>query len=67
MSERYTAPCPHFRQCGGCQLQNRPYPQQLRRKQKQLEELLGEFAPVRPILRSLARQVPKKTPPAGFF
>ena len=50
MSERYTAPCPHFRQCGGCQLQNLPYPQQLRRKQKQLEELLGEFAPVRPIL-----------------
>ena len=50
MSERYPAPCPHFRQCGGCQLQNLPYPQQLRRKQKQLEELLGEFAPVKPIL-----------------
>ena len=50
MSESYTAPCPHFRKCGGCQLQNLPYPQQLRRKQKQVEELLGEFAPVRPIL-----------------
>ena len=50
MSETYTAPCPHFRKCGGCQLQNLPYPQQLRRKQKQAEELLGEFAPVLPIL-----------------
>ena len=50
MSETYTAPCPHFRKCGGCQLQNLPYPQQLRRKQKQVEELLGEFAPVLPIL-----------------
>ena len=49
MSERYTPPCPYYRQCGGCQLQKLPYPEQLRRKQRRVEELLGGFAPVSPI------------------
>ncbi|MCR5088804.1 MAG: 23S rRNA (uracil(1939)-C(5))-methyltransferase RlmD [Oscillospiraceae bacterium] len=50
MSEKYTAPCPYFRKCGGCQMQTLPYEQQLRRKQRQAEELLGDFGPVSPIL-----------------
>ena len=50
MSDRYTPPCPYSRQCGGCQLQKYPYSEQLRRKQRRVEELLGGFAPVSPIL-----------------
>ncbi len=49
MSENYTPPCPHYRQCGGCQLQELPYPEQLKRKQRRAEDLLGGFAPVSPI------------------
>ena len=49
MSGSYTPPCPYYRQCGGCQLQKLPYPEQLRRKQRRVEELLGGFAPVSPI------------------
>ena len=50
MPETNPAPCPHYRQCGGCQLQRLPYPAQLRRKQSRVEELLGGFGPVSPIL-----------------
>ena len=32
-------PCPHYRKCGGCQLQNMTYPQQLIWKQRQVERL----------------------------
>lgn len=42
--------CPQARQCGGCQLQGLPYPEQLKRKQRRAEELLGHFAPVLPII-----------------
>ncbi|MDO4973567.1 MAG: 23S rRNA (uracil(1939)-C(5))-methyltransferase RlmD [Eubacteriales bacterium] len=50
MSEAYTPPCPHYRQCGGCQLQKLPYPEQLRYKQRRVEQLLGSFGPISPIL-----------------
>ena len=50
MSETYTPPCPHWRKCGGCQLQRLPYDKQLRHKQRRVEELLGRFGPVQPIL-----------------
>ena len=43
-------PCPHYRKCGGCQLQNMTYPQQLIWKQRQVERLLGQYAPVQQIL-----------------
>ena len=49
MSESYAPPCPYYRKCGGCQLQKLPYPEQLRRKQRRVEDLLGGFAPVSPI------------------
>lgn len=45
-----TYTCPVQRACGGCQWLNVPYPIQLRRKQDELDELLGAFCEVDPIL-----------------
>ena len=50
MDERYTPPCPHYRTCGGCQLQKLPYEQQLIHKQGRCIALLGPFGHVEPIL-----------------
>ena len=36
--------------CGGCPLLALPYPEQLAKKQKNVEKLLGKFGPVQPIL-----------------
>ncbi len=49
--------CEHFGVCGGCKWQNLPYPEQLRFKQKQVEDQLSrigrvELPPVEPILGS---------------
>ena len=35
--------CPHYRKCGGCQLQNLEYPKQLEWKQRLVQKLLGGF------------------------
>lgn len=43
-------PCPLYRQCGGCQLQNMSYLQQLQWKQAKVEQLLAKFHRVEPIL-----------------
>ena len=43
-------PCPLYRKCGGCQLQNMSYPRQLKWKQSKVETLLGRFYKVSPIL-----------------
>lgn len=42
--------CPYAESCGGCQYQNIPYPEQLRRKQEQLRQLLGSFCTVEPVI-----------------
>ncbi len=42
--------CPSARRCGGCQYSGMDYALQLRNKQKQMEELLGGFCRVAPIL-----------------
>ena len=42
--------CPVYKKCGGCQLQNLTYPQQLRYKQNRVTELLGRFHAVSPII-----------------
>ncbi len=39
-----------IKKCGGCQLQKMPYKEQLKRKQKQEEQLLGGFCKVSPII-----------------
>ena len=42
--------CPYAANCGGCQYQGIPYPDQLQRKQEYLRRLLGSFCTVDPIL-----------------
>lgn len=49
MSEKNTV-CPHWRKCGGCQLQNLSYPEQLLHKQRHMIALLGEFGHVDDII-----------------
>ena len=44
------SPCPVADRCGGCTLSHIPYPEQLRRKQQQVEKLLCGLCPVEPIL-----------------
>ena len=43
-------PCPLYRKCGGCQLQNMDYPRQLHWKQEQVQRLLGRFCKAQPII-----------------
>ena len=50
MNDAHAPVCPHARRCGGCQYQHLPYAEQLRRKQNEVTQLLGEFGPVLPIL-----------------
>ncbi len=42
--------CPHAKKCGGCQLQNLPYPEQLHMKQARLIRLLGRYGRVSEII-----------------
>ena len=42
--------CPLAKKCGGCQLQNMTYEEQLQFKQKKCQRLLGRYARVSPIL-----------------
>ena len=42
--------CPNFGKCGGCQLLSLPYEEQVKRKQKMVEELLGPFCKVEPFI-----------------
>ena len=48
--EEQPAPCPLYRKCGGCQLQNMSYERQLAWKQSRVIELLGRFGRVQPIV-----------------
>ncbi len=42
--------CPYAKKCGGCQLQNLPYPEQLHMKQARLIRLLGRYGRVSEII-----------------
>ncbi len=42
--------CPVYKKCGGCQLQNLSYPEQLRFKQNKVEKLLKGFGRVAPVI-----------------
>lgn len=44
------AVCSLYKKCGGCQMQNMPYPQQLRWKQSMVERLLSRYGRVSPII-----------------
>ena len=50
MNEKYVPPCPHYRRCGGCQLQNLSYAGQLRHKQGQVIDALGALGHVEDII-----------------
>lgn len=54
---RQEAPCKHFGVCGGCKWQILPYPEQIKAKQKQVEDQLTrigklELPDIRPIIGS---------------
>ena len=42
--------CPHYRKCGGCQLQNMGYSKQLEWKQHLINKLLGSFCKPEPVI-----------------
>lgn len=42
--------CPVYKKCGGCQLQNLSYPEQLRLKQNKVVKLLKSFGKVAPVI-----------------
>ena len=42
--------CPYSKKCGGCQLIDIPYDRQLKEKEKNLKNLLGEFGKIEPIM-----------------
>ena len=42
--------CPYAKKCGGCTYQGIPYPEQLRKKQKQVQGLLDQYGQVLPIV-----------------
>ncbi|SFS46049.1 23S rRNA (uracil(1939)-C(5))-methyltransferase RlmD [Marininema halotolerans] len=48
-SHRISAPCPIYRQCGGCQLQHIDYPMQLRLKRELVEEAFSRYADRTPL------------------
>ncbi|MCR5484776.1 MAG: 23S rRNA (uracil(1939)-C(5))-methyltransferase RlmD, partial [Clostridiales bacterium] len=50
MDEIKTERCPLFKKCGGCQMQNMSYPEQLIWKQKQVQRLLSKFGKPMPII-----------------
>ena len=50
MSEINAERCPNYRKCGGCQLQNMSYDEQLRHKQRLAVSVLGEFGRVENII-----------------
>ena len=47
---RPAAVCPHAKKCGGCQMQNLTYEEQLAWKQRHVNRLLGRFCRVSPII-----------------
>ena len=48
--ETIRALCASARRCGGCQLQNLTYPEQLACKQRLVKRFVGKFCPVLPII-----------------
>lgn len=50
MMKETVSACPVAHRCGGCQLQNLPYPDQLKKKQGLVNRLLGRFCKPNPIL-----------------
>lgn len=43
-------PCPVYRKCNGCQLQNLTYPEQIKWKQRKIGQLFGSLCAPKPLL-----------------
>lgn len=50
MEKKQQSLCSVFKKCGGCQYVDMPYQEQLKRKQRQAEQLLKAFGKVKPII-----------------
>lgn len=50
MSTGTETKCKYANKCGGCQYQGKPYVEQLKKKQKYVQGLLGKYGKVEPIL-----------------
>lgn len=50
MEKKQQSLCSVFKKCGGCQYIDTPYQEQLKKKQRQAEQLLKEFGKVAPII-----------------
>lgn len=50
MEKKQQSLCPVSKKCGGCQFVDMPYQEQIKRKQRQAEQLLKEFGKVMPII-----------------
>lgn len=50
MATTFQPACPHYRKCGGCQMQNLPYAEQLLWKQRLCDRLLRPYGKPMPIL-----------------
>lgn len=48
--KRTTDACPYAKKCGGCDYQGMPYERQLREKQAFVQQAVGQFCKVRPII-----------------
>ncbi|HKL57964.1 MAG TPA: 23S rRNA (uracil(1939)-C(5))-methyltransferase RlmD, partial [Sphaerochaeta sp.] len=42
--------CPLDKECGGCALMSYPYPIQLEYKEELVQDMLGKFGPIAPII-----------------
>ena len=49
VKEKHQRECPLAKKCGGCQMQNLSYADQLAWKQNRVQHLIGRFCPVKPI------------------
>lgn len=52
--QKAAAPCPLYKKCGGCQLQNLNYEEQLRWKERRMIGLMGQFGHVEPVIGTAA-------------
>lgn len=59
--------CPVYKKCGGCQLQNLSYPEQLEFKQRKVEKLLKRFCTVEKIIGMKAPYHYRNKVQAAFY